>query len=123
MARTPISYETFKNQFLIENFTNKSGKEVHTRFYKKYFYRFRKELKSEFNFDILTCSNKECNITSHAGRPIVMELDHINRITNDARIENLRPLCPNCHQQTLGYKNRKISIEEYFNKLLNNEQR
>ncbi len=119
MARKSISYKAFKKDYLVENYTNKLGKAVHTRFYKKYFYRFREELKNEFGFDILTCSNKKCNITSHVGRPIVMELDHINRITNDARIKNLRPLCPNCHQQTLGYKNRKISIEEYFNKLLN----
>jgi 5-methylcytosine-specific restriction endonuclease McrA len=118
MARTTISYETFKENFLIENYTNKLHIPVHTRYYKKYFYRFRKELKKEFGFDILTCSNKKCGITSHVGRPIIMELDHINRITNDARIKNLRPLCPNCHQQTLGYKNRKISIEEYFQKLL-----
>ena len=117
MARIAIGYEEFKEKFLVENYTNSSNNPVHTRYYKKYFYRFRNELKEEFSFDILTCSSKECDITTLKDN-IVMELDHINRITNDARIENLRPLCPNCHQKTLGYKNRKINIEEYIQNLL-----
>jgi hypothetical protein len=48
-----------------------------------------------------------------------MELEHINRITNDARPENLKSLCPCCHQQTDGYKNRKTPITEYVEKLKN----
>lgn len=111
-----MNYQKFKQEYLIDNFTNKKGKPKHTRFVKRLFYKFNKELKAEFGFDILTCQH--CNISEWNGRPIVMELDHINRKTNDSRIENLRPLCPNCHQQTLGYKNRKISIEEYHNKLI-----
>jgi Zn finger protein HypA/HybF involved in hydrogenase expression len=31
---------------------------------------------------------------------LTLELDHINGIYNDNRIENLRILCPNCHSQT-----------------------
>ena len=34
------------------------------------------------------------------GKPIVLQLDHINGIHNDNRYENLRFLCPNCHSQT-----------------------
>mgnify|MGYP000424209917 CR=1 FL=1 len=70
-----------------------------------------------FNFDMFICS--ECGCTEHNGRPVIMELDHLNRITNDSRIENLSMKCPNCHSQTLGYKNRKITIEEYHDKLKN----
>jgi len=33
-------------------------------------------------------------------KPIVLHLDHINGISNDHRLENLRLLCPNCHSQT-----------------------
>lgn len=33
-------------------------------------------------------------------RPLVLQLDHINGVSNDHRIENLRILCPNCHTQT-----------------------
>jgi Zn finger protein HypA/HybF involved in hydrogenase expression len=34
------------------------------------------------------------------GKKLVLQLDHINGINNDHRIENLRFLCPNCHSQT-----------------------
>lgn len=30
-----------------------------------------------------------------------------NGIKSDNRIENLQILCPNCHSQTLNYKNKK----------------
>jgi Zn finger protein HypA/HybF involved in hydrogenase expression len=31
------------------------------------------------------------------GKKLTLELDHINGINNDHRLENLRFLCPNCH--------------------------
>ena len=44
------------------------------------------------------CSN--CGLTEWLGEEITLHLDHINGIRNDNRLENLRFLCPNCHQQT-----------------------
>lgn len=44
-----------------------------------------------------------CGIDSWNGNPISLELDHINGINNDNRLENLRFLCPNCHTQTVTY--------------------
>lgn len=41
------------------------------------------------------------------GKPIVLELDHINGVNNDNRIENLRILCPNCHSQTPTFRRKK----------------
>ena len=38
-----------------------------------------------------------CGITEWNGKTLSLELDHINGINNDNRLENLRFLCPNCH--------------------------
>ena len=37
------------------------------------------------------------------GHLMTLQLDHINGINNDHRIENLRFLCPNCHSITDTY--------------------
>ena len=37
------------------------------------------------------------------GKKLSLQLDHINGINNDHRIENLRFLCPNCHAQTNSF--------------------
>lgn len=49
------------------------------------------------------------NIGEWLNTEIALELDHINGINNDNRIENLRFLCPNCHATTKTYcgKNKK----------------
>lgn len=41
-----------------------------------------------------------CGIDTWQQKPLTLHLDHINGIRNDNRFENLRFLCPNCHQQT-----------------------
>lgn len=51
-----------------------------------------------------------CNLTKWMGKPIPIELDHINGNNKDNRLENIRILCNNCHAQTPNFrsKNRKI---------------
>ena len=34
------------------------------------------------------------------GKPLTLQLDHINGDHSDNRLENLQILCPNCHSQT-----------------------
>lgn len=42
-----------------------------------------------------------CGISNEwNGKKLSLQLDHINGICDDHRIENLRLLCPNCHSQT-----------------------
>lgn len=49
----------------------------------------------------------ECGISEWNNKPLTIELDHINGINDDNRLENLRWLCPNCHSQTETFKNSK----------------
>ncbi|MFD9000583.1 HNH endonuclease signature motif containing protein [Streptomyces sp. NPDC059582] len=40
------------------------------------------------------------------GRPLPLEVDHVDGNWRDNRIENLRFLCPNCHSTTDSYRGR-----------------
>ena len=72
---------------------------------------------------------EKCGITEWQGKPISLQIHHINGNHHDNRLENLQFLCPNCHSQTDTYagknsskgssiKPRKISNEEY-NRIIN----
>lgn len=56
-----------------------------------------------------------CGCTEWQGKTLSLELDHINGVNNDNRLENLRFLCPNCHSQTSTYgsRNQQTNSSEY----------
>lgn len=63
---------------------------------------------------------EKCKNTEWLGEPIKLELNHINGVNDDHRLDNLEILCPNCHSITpnFGSKNRisfrrKKQQEEY----------
>ena len=60
----------------------------------------------------------ECNLGNiWNGKIISLQLDHINGIRNDNRIENLRLMCPNCHSQTETYCNKNKSNQVTLNEI------
>ena len=51
------------------------------------------------------CKNN--HLPEWMGNPLQLHIDHENGKSNDNRLENLRFLCPNCHQQTDTWGNKK----------------
>lgn len=69
-------------------------------------YKLKKRLFAEkLKFPI--CEN--CLLTEWVGKPIPLELDHINGDKTDNRLENLKILCPNCHALTNTYRGKKLA--------------
>jgi len=111
-------YRTFKQRVVEENIdittlTERSKKRkinnlleledifVRNSLYRGVNQRLKKMLIQRFGFED-KC--KLCGIDSKwNGKELSLQLDHINGVNNDNRIENLRILCPNCHSQTETY--------------------
>jgi hypothetical protein len=51
---------------------------------------------------------ERCGLAEWLGRPIPLELDHVDGDRRNNRLENLRLLCPNCHALTDTYRGRNI---------------
>jgi 5-methylcytosine-specific restriction endonuclease McrA len=55
-------------------------------------------------------SCQECsNEGEYNGKKLSLQLDHINGVNNDNRLNNLRFLCPNCHTQQDTYAGKNIN--------------
>jgi 5-methylcytosine-specific restriction endonuclease McrA len=50
-----------------------------------------------------------CGNNMWLGKPLSLQLHHINGVRSDNRLENLQILCPNCHSQTDNYGSKNIS--------------
>jgi transposase-like protein len=66
---------------------------------------------------------EKCKNTEWYGKPIPLELHHINGDNTDNRLENLQLLCPNCHSftDTYGGKNQKLNKRKKLSKEENDE--
>jgi hypothetical protein len=49
-----------------------------------------------------------CGISEWQGKPLSIQIDHINGVNDDYRLENLRMLCANCHSLTDTYGRRNV---------------
>jgi Zn finger protein HypA/HybF involved in hydrogenase expression len=87
-TKTPIE------EILIENseYTNRT--------------RLKKRLISEkiLEYKCLSCENTGKWLCEE----LTLQLDHINGINDDNRLENLRFLCPNCHSQTKTFSGKNL---------------
>jgi 5-methylcytosine-specific restriction endonuclease McrA len=72
--------------------------------YQRYGIKKRILKKNLLEYKCVCCGN----VGTHNGQELVLQLDHINGVNNDHRLENLRFLCPNCHtqQDTYAAKNK-----------------
>lgn len=68
-------------------------------------YRLQKRLVSE---GLKEHKCECCGLTEWLGKPIKLELHHINGDHTDNRLENLQLLCPNCHSYTDNYRGKNI---------------
>lgn len=51
-----------------------------------------------------------CGRTEWLGKPIKLELHHINGVKDDLRLYNLQILCPNCHTFTGNYRGKNMGM-------------
>ena len=92
-----VTLEKFEAEWLIVG-KKRNGQEL-----KKHLYKFK--LKDE------KC--EECDQSpTWNGKPLVLQLDHINGVNLDNRLINLRILCPHCHSQTGTFAGRNNRLKK-----------
>lgn len=53
----------------------------------------------------------ECHVSDWNGKPLQLQIDHVDGNNKNNVVENLRYLCPNCHTQTETWGVRNVSEE------------
>ncbi len=64
-------------------------------------------LRNILKYNLIPYQCFECGLDEWNGKPITLDLDHINGNGKEHRKNNLRFLCPNCHSQTDTFRNKK----------------
>lgn len=57
---------------------------------------------------------EKCGISEWCGKPISIQLHHIDGNRTNNSLENLIMLCPNCHSQTDNYCGKNIEKTEHY---------
>lgn len=95
---TLVRTKKLDDEIFVENSTYTNNNHIKARLVKDHGFANRCSMDA--------CENPE---PFWAGKPLTLQLDHINGVNNDNRMWNLRIICPNCHTQTptFGSRNRK----------------
>ena len=56
------------------------------------------------------------------GKPISLEVHHIDGNGKNNSLDNLQLLCPNCHSQTENYKGKNVKKKKIDNKIITDEE-
>ena len=122
-----MKYDTLKKYAQAHGFfnPNQSGKGIPKKYYGVQFtledildgkhpqYTTNKLKKRLIEGGVLDKVCVSCGITDEwNGKPIVLQLDHINGVNDDHALENLRLLCPNCHSQTDTWCGRNKAVKD-----------
>lgn len=115
MEALGLSYRDFRNKNISnDNFTSKriSNEVLFSDHCKHSRNALRKRI---IQNNLLEYKCAICGLSEWNGKKLSLELDHINGINYDNRLENLRFLCPNCHSQTSTYgsRNQQVNKSEY----------
>lgn len=131
IVATTGNYDTLKrvirdNNIDISHFKRQGGSSTISRITLEYLVKGSKVSSFKLKNRLLREGYKEykcekCKNTEWYGKPIPLELHHINGDNTDNRLENLQILCPNCHSftDTYGGKNQKLNKR----KELSNEEK
>ena len=120
-AKIGLQFSTFKRRAIKLGCynTNQSGKGINKKFAHRYElddiingkhpqYQSNK-LRKRLLADGLKENKCEiCNSSTWLGKPLKLELHHVDGNRNNNLIENIQLLCPNCHSYTDTYKGKNI---------------
>ncbi len=121
-AKLDVKYDTYRKYAIKYGcfITNQSGKGVHKPSsnkipleeillgkhpqYQSNKLRIRLLAEGIFEYKCYTCNN-----IAWQGRPIPLELEHIDGVPSNHLLENLTLICPNCHAFTSTYKGKNVN--------------
>jgi len=105
-----ISYYQFKKNQKIKIQLSNDVKSIYALSIDEIMKRARKSIKKYIiHHNLIDYKCDKCgNLGEHNGLLLVLQLDHINGINDDNRLNNLRFLCPNCHSQTKTFAGKNL---------------